>query len=125
MNRQMALWWGGVSVALIALSPLAPRLADGLWSCLFKSLTGLACPTCGTGRAALALARLDVVEALARYPLPTLGWIVVIGGGLVSLGMALLGRTPPAISTRLPIWARVSALAALVLNWAYSIATGV
>ena len=121
----MALCWGGISAGLVALSPLAPRLADGLWPCLFKSLTGFACPTCGAGRAALALARLDVVEALARYPLPTLGWIVFIGGGLVSLGMALLRRTPPPIPTRLPVAARVSVVVALILNWAYSVATGV
>lgn len=125
MPRSIALWWGGVAAALIALSPWAPRFAGHLWGCTFKAVTGIACPTCGTTRAALALARFDVQTALTHYPLPTLGWVVFIGGGLVAAAMTLAGRTPPAIPTRLPGWARVAVVAALLLNWAYSIATGV
>lgn len=125
MNRQIALWWGVVSVALVALSPLAPLAASGLWVCAFKSFTGFACPTCGTARAALALARLDFVGALTHYPLPTLAWIAFIAGGLLALVTVLVGRTPPPIPNRLPVWAKVSLVAALLVNWAYSIATGV
>jgi hypothetical protein len=125
MSRSIALWWGAVAAALIGLSPWAPDLAGNLWGCTFKALTGLACPTCGTTRAALALARFDVHTALTHYPLPALGWILFLGGGLAAAGMALAGRTPPAIPTRLPGWARAAVVSALLLNWAYSIATGV
>lgn len=125
MRRQVALLWGGVALSFIALSPWASMLAGGLWNCAFKSLTGFACPTCGTTRAALALARFDFYSALTHYPLPTVGWVVFLGGGLIAGFMALAGRTPPAIPTRLPGWARASVLAVLLLNWAYSIATGV
>lgn len=125
MRRQIALLWGGVAVLFLALSPWASKLAGGLWGCTFKSLTGFACPTCGTTRAALALARFDFQTAITHYPLPTLGWVVFLGGGLVVGFMALAGRTPPAIPTRLPAWTRVTVAAALLLNWAYSIATGV
>jgi hypothetical protein len=125
MNRQVALLWGAVAVALVGLSPLAPDVAGGLWPCAFKSLTGIACPTCGTTRAALALARLDVLGALTRYPLPALGWMAFVTGGLAAGLLALCGRTPPAIPRSLPLWARVGLLAVVLANWAYSIATGV
>jgi hypothetical protein len=125
MRRQVALLWGGVVVLLIGLSPWATLFADSLWSCTFKSLTGIPCPTCGTTRAALALAHFDVLGAFSHYPLPTLGWVLFLGGGLVSASMALAGRTPPAIPNRLPVWARGAIVALVVANWAYSIATGV
>lgn len=125
MRRQIALLWGGVAAALIALSPWAPQLSGSLWGCTFKAITGYACPTCGTTRAALALARFDFATALTHYPLPTLGWVVFLGGGLIAGAMALAGKSPPAIPSRLPNWVRATIVGALVLNWMYSIATGV
>ena len=125
MRRQVALLWGGVAALLIAISPWASQFAGGLWGCTFKSLTGIACPTCGTTRAAMALARFDVVTAMTHYPLPTVGWIVFLGGGLTAAAMTLIGWTPPEIPSRLPGWARAAVVAALLVNWVYAIATGV
>lgn len=125
MSRQLAYLWGAVAAALVALSPWAPQLAGGLWGCAFKALTGFPCPTCGTTRAAVALAKLDVASALLSYPLPTVGWLLFIGGGLVAAGLTLGGRTPPPIPSRLPGWARATIVGALLLNWAHAIATGV
>jgi Protein of unknown function (DUF2752) len=125
VSRQLALLWGAVAGTLLAASPWAPALGGALWECTFKSWTGIPCPTCGTARAALALARLDVLEAVTRYPLPAIGWIVLLAGGLVAAAMALLGREPPSIPNRLPVWGRVAVVAAVLGNWAYSIVTGV
>jgi Protein of unknown function (DUF2752) len=125
MNRSVAFLWAGTVLVLVALSPWAPLVGDSLWACSFKSLTGLPCPTCGTTRAAIALARLDVLGALERYPLPAVCWILFIGGGVVAGAMALAGKTPPQIPSRLPVWARWTVAAVLLLNWVYSIATGV
>jgi hypothetical protein len=125
VNRQVGLLWGAVAAVLIAASPWAAHFGDALWECTFKSWTGIPCPTCGTARAALALARFDVLGALGRYPLPTIAWLFLLGGGLAAGGMALLGRTPPRIPGRLPVWARAGLVAAVLTNWLYSIATGV
>ena len=125
MSRQIALLWGSVAAVLVGASPWAGALGDALWDCTFKSWTGIPCPTCGTARAAIALARFDFLEALSRYPLPTLGWIFLLGGGFVAATMALLGRQPPPIPSRLPVWGRIAVVAAVLGNWAYLIATGV
>ncbi len=123
-DRQLGLLWGGVASLLILVSPLAPKVASGLWTCPFKSLTGLPCPSCGTGRAALALARFDPIHALVHYPLPALAWMAFLAGGLAAGWLAWRRRPLPRIR-RLPAWARVGIVAAIVANWAYSIATGV
>ncbi len=101
------------------------RLVAGLWSCPWKELTGFACPGCGTTRAALALARLEPLHALTHYPLPALGWIFLVAGGLVSGGLVLSGKALPRWPRHLPVWARVGFIAAVLLNWGYSIVTGV
>ena len=125
MSRQLALLWGGVAATLMIASPWASGLTGGLWACAFKSWTGYACPSCGTTRAALLLAELDFATALSLYPLPALGWILFLGGGLAAAVVTLVGQTPPGIPTRLTLTGRVAIVSAVGLNWAYSIATGV
>lgn len=127
MSRQLALLWGAVALLLVLLSPLAAAFvgAGGLPGCPFKNLTGLPCPTCGTTRAALALAALEPVHALVHYPLPTLAWTFLVAGGLAAGWRAWRGRPLPAVPRRLPAWARLALLGAVAANWAYSIATGV
>ena len=49
--------------------------------CLFKSVFGVPCPTCGMTRAVMSLARLDFGSAFRYHPLvftlPLLYWTVV------------------------------------------------
>lgn len=127
-GRQLGLLWGGVAAALVALSPLAPRLAAGLSAvlpvCPLKLLAGIPCAACGSTRAALALARLDVVAAFAVSPLAALAWCLLVAGGLAAGGAALAGRELP----EPPVWlaprVRWALIAALLANWAYLIWSG-
>jgi len=125
VSRQVAFLWGGVAAALVIISPWASGFTGELWACTFKSWTGYACPTCGTTRAALLLADLDVASALSLYPLPAVGWMLFLGGGLTAATLTLAGHTLPAVPTRLTLTGRVAVVSAIFMNWAYSIATGV
>lgn len=123
-GRQLGMFWGGSALAAIVLSPLAELIALGLPICPWKRLLGIPCLSCGSGRAALALARFEFTEALIAYPLPTLAWTVFIVGGLLAGGAALLGRGVPPLPVRLSGWMWVWLGALVLANWAYLIATG-
>ncbi len=123
--REVRILWGVVALGILALAPFGRYLAGILIGCPFRWLTGWPCPTCGATRAALALAEFDFAGALLRYPLMTLGWIGLIGGGLLALLSVLLEIEVPEPPRRLANWQIVLIVAAILANWAYSIATGV
>lgn len=124
-GRQLGFFWGGLVLALVAFSPLAPRFAGLAPACPLKTWTGLPCPSCGTTRAALALSRFEFFEAFTHYPLQSVAWTVFLLGGLWAGWLAWRGRPLPALPRRLPGWVPWAALLALAGNWAYSIVTGV
>lgn len=106
-------------MALLVLAPTGARLASRLPACPIRSNLDLPCLTCGTTRAALALAALDLPAALAVNPLATLAWLGLIGGGLVAGFAALVDRPLPAFETSPGAGVRWAGVAALLLNWAY------
>jgi len=117
-DRRLGLTWGAIALAAAVLAHLATPLVPLLPGCLFRELTGLPCPTCGTAHAAVALARLDVPHAIAFNPLATLGALVFLVGGVAAAVASLAGRplTEPRLSgTAL----RAAALLAVASNWAW------
>lgn len=120
-GRQLGLIWGAVAAILVALSPWAPELAAGLPGCPLFLLTGIPCPSCGTTRAALALARFDPLAALALNPLAAAGWIALVAGGLVAGAAALGGCGVDEPSGRLPLGWRLAMVLAALANWAWVI----
>jgi hypothetical protein len=124
-ERQLALLWGAVALALLALAPLAPALASWPLPCPLRALVGIPCPTCGATRAALALARLEPLAALSLNPLATVALVALVGGGIACAVGTLSGRVgwrPPA---RLGPAARVGVAAAVLANWLYLVWAGV
>jgi hypothetical protein len=93
--------------------------------CVFKGLTGLPCPTCGSTRTLGQLFALDVAGAWSQNPLATLGAVAVATWGLVDL--ALLPRRRAVgleIAPRLGRALRWGALGLFLANWIYLIAAG-
>ena len=118
VDRRLGLTWGAIALAATLLAHLATPLVPLLPGCLFRDLTGLPCPTCGTAHAALALARLDLPHAIAFNPLATLGAVVFRLGGAVAAVASLAGRplSEPRLSGPAP---RSAALLAVAANWAW------
>ncbi len=123
-SRRLGLAWGGAVLTLLLIAPWGGWLTSWLWSCPTKRLFGIPCPTCGLTRAALALSRFEVVEALVRFPLQTLAWGVFLAGGTVAGVLALLGRPLPKLKEP-PRWAKILAIVAVLCNWFYGIFTGI
>jgi hypothetical protein len=123
-GRQLALLWGGVALAMVLLSPLAPSLLAGLPPCLFREVTDLPCPGCGTGRAAGLLAAFRFGDAFRSFPLASLAWSLLVGGGLAAGLAALRGWGVPAVGERLARPARWLVPLLIGANWLLLILTG-
>jgi hypothetical protein len=107
--------------ALAASAWLPPSLTP---RCTFRRLTGLACPTCGSFRAAGLLARGRVVEAARIQPLITGGTLVGVGGSLYALIVTTgrFRRVRLVGVTRRDGWLLAGGAAGLVAaNWVYLI----
>jgi len=117
-DRRLGLIWGAIAIAAAVLTHLATPLAPLLPGCLFRELTGLPCPTCGTTHAVLALARLDFPHAIVFNPLATLGALVFLVGGVAAAVASLAGLplTEPRLSGPAP---RFAVLLAVAANWAW------
>lgn len=121
-----ALWLlvGGASLCLLGVALATPGIQ--LPVCVFKTLTGLPCPSCGVTRAVIALSRGDVGRALFLNPLAALA----CGAALVYLLYAAavlvlrLPRLRPVVSPLGARVVRVTTVAVLAVNWAWLIATG-
>jgi hypothetical protein len=85
-------------------------------------LIGLPCLACGSTRALLSLARLDVGAAFSWNPLAAAAGILFVAGGVVALGAALAGgevRAP-----RPTPLLRATLILALAANWAFLLVQG-
>lgn len=122
-------WTAGFTMATLALvAAAATRLLNadawGVTLCPFKSVTGLACFTCGTTRALGALARLDLPGAFAQQPLVTLGALTAIAWGVLDLALRPSGRRIAVNAPRTALhWTALGA--ALVANWIYLLSAGI
>lgn len=106
---------------MLGLAPIGGLLAGALPACPFRTLIGLPCLSCGTTRAALALAALDPLAALRLNPLATLGWSSLIGGGLVAGSLAVLGRPIAEPRWNTSLKTRLTLVLVGLGNWAYLI----
>jgi hypothetical protein len=120
-ERQLAFLWLAAAVSALALRPLWLAVGPLLRPCVFRSLTGIPCPTCGTTRAAAAFLDGHLITAFAANPLAAAaGLLFVVGAPLATL-WAVSGWPVPVLPTPLPGWVRIGAVILLVVNWLYVI----
>ena len=109
----------GAAVALLGLDRLPITV------CMFKALTGLPCPTCGTTRTLGRLAHGDLAGALTMSPLATLAAFLIAAWAIADAvlwlrGSALSLQVGPRVANAL----RWAAGLAFLANWFYLIAHG-
>jgi hypothetical protein len=108
----------GGAIELLHLDRLPVNL------CVFRGLTGLPCPTCGSTRALGRLFLLDFAGALALNPFTTAVALVVGAWALADL--VLLPRRSALrieVEARFAVRLRLAALVVFLANWAYLLLT--
>lgn len=119
-------WLGLAALGAVAGLRLAVLLAPWLhWipGCPFKHATGLACPTCGLTRAALALGQGAWREALHWYPGLLLLALAAPGFVLWDLHRAWRGNPYPSLPDSPP--ARLAAWLFLLGLWVVQVVRGI
>ena len=120
-------WALGIVViwlAAVALYTALARSVDHAPSlCVFRTFTGLPCPTCGTTRATLAFARGDILAGVLYNPFVVTA--LAIGSTFCVVPWVFGRRIEIAISPRSKRfgWTLVAVL--FLTNWAYLIARGI
>jgi hypothetical protein len=110
------------AAAVAAAWGVSAWTAQPVTTCLFKRVTGLPCPTCGSGRAALALLRGDVMGAWLYNPLTvTLG-----AAAAIVLATGSVTRKWPTfrLSKSQKRWLWVASALAVAANWTCLIIAG-
>lgn len=108
-----------VTVGLLGLDRLP------LTFCVFKGMSGLPCPTCGSTRVVARLFDLDLAGAVAMNPFTTLVAVVIAAWAIADLVLLprrrslRVGLSPLAVR-----WLRGVAFAAFLANWVYLLAVG-
>jgi hypothetical protein len=121
------LLWSLVGIAAFILGSVSvQRFGVPPIGCVFKAVSGLPCPTCGAGRACVALVAGEVGTAFRANPLITvavLGWGAYVPYGLLAW---LRGEWRLRVRMSKREWIRVRIGAGLVLatTWLFLIIDG-
>ncbi len=111
----LVLW-----AALVGVFVLMKPAGNDVTLCMFRNATGLPCPTCGSTRAALAVATGRPLDAVVLNPLVTIAAVLGAVWLVIRVGFArqiAINLPPWAV---VPVWVAVAVL--LAANWIYVIA---
>lgn len=94
--------------------------------CIFKTITGYPCPTCGSTRIVTSLINLDILSALFWNPLLFFGGIAFIAWWGYGFYMLFSGKKIQVTLTKKEgLFLRLGLLTLFILNWIYLVAAGV
>jgi hypothetical protein len=121
----LGVLFGGIGLAAGGLVAVLHLDRLPVVMCVFKGLTGLPCPSCGSTRALGRLFALDLAGALSMNPLTTVGAFALAAWAVVDL-LLLAGRRALAIEIRprLAFMLRVVAVVLVLANWIFLLAAG-
>lgn len=112
---------GGVFVFVYFLYNRLPPMP-----CVFKTVTGYPCPTCGSTRLAVNLLRLDIIAAFLCNPLVFLAGLVFLVWVGYGLYMAVSGRKiQVSLTNREGLVLRLGLAILFILNWLYLLLSGI
>ena len=119
---EFALIYGGLAILLLVAARILPvtQLAPG---CVFKTITGMPCPTCGSTRAVVLLSQGHLLPAFRMNPVTSFVVVAALVAFLCRI-LALVFDLPGmriGLSDREKNLVRLSAVLALLLNWGYLI----
>ena len=106
------------TVLVGAFVQLKPAGSDATL-CVFRNVTGVPCPTCGSSRAALAVVQGRPLEAIGFNPLVTVAGALAIAWLTVRVGFGRRIEIDLASRQRRLVWVVIGAL--LGANWVYVI----
>ncbi len=110
---------GIVWTALVGVFVLLKPAGSDATLCVFRNVTGLPCPTCGSSRAALAVVQGRPLEAIVLNPLVTVAGALAIAWLAVRVGFGRRIEIDLAPRQRRLAWVVIGAL--LGANWVYVI----
>jgi Protein of unknown function (DUF2752) len=117
--------FGGIGVVIAAAVSLLHLDRLPLTVCVFKGLTGLPCPTCGSTRAVARLFGLDLPGALSMNPFVTAVAVVIAAWALIDLLLLPSRRSLRVeLSPRAGQLLRAAAFVLFFLNWVYLMLAG-
>ncbi len=119
---EFALIYGGLAILLLVAARILPvtQLAP---DCVFKAMTGIPCPTCGSTRAVILLSQGHLLSAFRVNPATSavvVAALVAFLCRMIALAFDLPG-VRIGLSDQEKNLVRVSAVLALLLNWSYLI----
>ena len=119
---EFGIIYGGIALLMLGAGWLLPIISFAP-DCVFKGLTGIPCPTCGSTRSVVHLAHGDIMSALALNPLATLcllAAIVYFIAGLISVTFDL-PRINFIFADKEKNVMRAGVVMVLLAQWAYLI----
>ncbi len=110
---------GIVWTVLVGVFVLLKPAGSEATLCVFRNVTGVPCPTCGSSRAALAVVQGRPLEAIVFNPFVTVAGALAIAWGTVRVGFGRRIEIDLASRQRRLVWVVIGAL--LGANWVYVI----
>ena len=119
-GRELGIVYGGIVLLALAAARLLPVL-DLAPSCVFRSLTGLPCPTCGSTRSFVFLSQGRLLAAFSMNPLIVLAALFAVL--YLAFSLAALAFDLPGMSFSLADGekdrVRAAAVLLVLVNWLY------